>query len=228
MEGFPKALIEQDFAAFPTQDPKISAARKAEEVKRSNDRKSKARKPTKQDIETAHEISEKMTAEQEADVRQQKLRKINLYYQHLGHKINYKPKTKPNGRSSVAYLDEIIFNIETDLGVGQGMDLACEGYAGAMKGLEKVTHFFNPLGLRLSGPAYSLSSTVEANRDSWKDLMTEFAIKYESWFTMSVEKRILFFSFQMISTVHAANSLRMAEATQATASEKVKEAAEGL
>ncbi len=228
MEGFDSNIASGDFAAFPTLDPKVSAARKAEEVKRSNEAKKRQRKPTKADVETVKEIAEKKAEVDEGEMRAARLRKIDLYMTHLGHKINYKPKTKPSSRSSIAYLDEVIFNIETDLGVGQGMDMAQAGYLQALKLLEQSTHYFNPLGLQLSGPKFSLGQTAEKSHDAWKDMLTEFAIKYENWFVMSVEKRILFFTFQMIATVDAANKVNIAQGIQMEADEDVVNAAEGL
>ena len=211
MEGSITAIAEMDMQNFPQTDPKIKAAEDKERKKKMDERRKMEAKPrkkvTRAEVNEMERLAAEATPEPEATFDTYgALRKIELYYAKLGKKIKYKPKRKPTVKSSPEELQEILFNIEQDLAIGQGIDVCTTAYPAGMAAIEQIHYKFNPLGLQLRG----LGQAVEEKRDVWEDLMVEFAIKHEDWFAMGVEKRIIFFTVQVIMAVDGANRLNSA------------------
>ena len=222
MEGAITGIAELDMQHFPQQDPKVRAAEEKERQKQQKERKRlqpKPRKVTKAEVNEMERLAAEATPPPEFDCHAA-LRKIELYFAKLGHKIKYKPKRKPTVKSTPEELQDILYNIEQDLAIGQGMDVCIEGYRAGMHGVETLHHMFNPLGLDLNG----LGAAVDEKRDVWQDLMIEFAIKHEDWFAMGVEKRIIFFTVQTIMAVDGANRLNSALRNQTAPAAVVAEA----
>jgi len=226
MEGAISAIAEFDSQGFSQVDPKVRLAEEKERQKKMKEREKLSKKPsrkiTKADIDKMEEMAAKDAPEVEFDSNAA-LRKIELYYAKLGHKIKYKPKRKPTAKTSPEELQDILFNIERDLSIGQGVDICVTGYSTGMSGLETLHRIYNPLGLQLKG----LGKATEEAKPLWEDLMVEFAIKHEDWFAMGVEKRILFFTAQLVMSVDAANRVATVM-DSATVPAEVVEAAEDL
>lgn len=139
------------------------------------------------------------------------VRKIEQYVLHFKDKLKFSVPKRVSIKMPVVELEAIVHGIETDLGMTGGIQTAHATFAEFGSVLETITARFNPLGLKLSSPV-SLDKTVKTNADAWRDLVTEFAIKYQAMFCSPVEVRLLFFVSTMVLTVHRANT--SAEAMQ--------------
>lgn len=195
----PDDLLQKDLSTFPTQDPRLTAElakqhKQALAAQKQADKEEAA--AVKKALATAPPPPKASTknappsVKQEIAQRELKAHKIRLYYDKLGHKLSSKcPKTLPKTDEG---LDEILQQIECELHSAGGIEQAGQLYLQSLVGLEELSHHFNPLGLVLSGPAASLSSTVAHNKEKWNDLMTEVAIANAEWFMVSVHQKCIF------------------------------------
>ena len=92
--------------------------------------------------------------------------------------------------------------------------MAASLYETGMGAVQDVTAYWNPMKLKLAGPNVDLKNTIAASRDSWVPLMEELAIKYERWFAIGPEKRLLMMTVSMVMAVHRANSAKIPDAQQ--------------
>lgn len=166
-------------------------------------------------------------AEDTAESRAAMVRKIHQYQEKLGHLLTSKPP-KVSVKTDVDRLREVLYNVETDIAMRGAIENAGAMYMNAMVLLEQSTQVFNPLGLQLAGPAAGLANTVAANKARWDDIVTEVAIKYGEWLAVGPEKRLLFFTVQMVLGVHQANVVGGSLAEQRRASPDLAAAAEDL
>lgn len=190
--------------------------------------KQESQKLTKKQIEAMKQMNKvvdekkaERTVEQEAAERAQLLRKIQNYQKHFPEKTAGLAPKRMSVKHSATELKTIVEQIETELGMSGGIEFVVNSFSNAGSVLENLTDRWNPLGLQLRGPI-SLDQTLRANRANWEPLAVEFAIKYERWFCMGVEARIISFFATLVLTVHRANSSGQA-AMAAAAAGKGKE-----
>lgn len=232
MNAPPDDLFRMD-DTIPTEDPAIAASQAKQRAAFEKEQKALAAQEKKMQAEEAKKVKkdmerpghkEKAAAEVSARTRENKAHKIRLYYEKLGHKLSTKaPKTLP---TDDAKLDELLASIECELHSNGGIEQAGVAFISGMAAVEQLTAVFNPLGLQLSGPAASLSSTVAQNKAKWDELITEFAISNAEYFMIGPGKRLLMFSVQMVMAVDSAN--KAAAGRSAPASEAAMKAAADL
>jgi hypothetical protein len=230
MQAPPDDLFQRD-STIPTEDPGVAANRVKQQQQLKKEQAALEAQEKKRAAEEAKRVKkdmatpgtkEKAAAIVTADKRELKKHKIRLYYEKLGHKLSSKPpKTLP---SDDAAIDELLASIECELHSNGGIEQAGTAYLSGMAAIEQLTAVYNPLGLQLSGPAASLSSTVSQNKEKWDELITEFAISNAEWFMIGPGKRLLMFTMQMVMAVDGANKAaigmrRNASAATAAAAE---------
>ena len=221
MDGIAAADAKRFGAPVPT---KQTAAAKKE---------NKARL-TKQQVEAMKEMNKvvaednaKRTAEQEAAERAQLLRKIANYQKHFPEKTAGLVPKRLTPKTGATELRTIVEQIETELGMTGGIEIVMSAFANSGAVIEQITDRFNPLGLQLRGPV-SLDASVRASRQQWEHLAVELAIKYERYFCMGVEARILSFFATMVVTVHRANKSGAYAAAAQAAGKGKEEASDDL
>jgi len=215
MEAVPDDLLQHDLHTFPRDDPSVLA--KQAQINAAAERELKARAAAEAKERKAEEAQVKRAmamptkAQRDANavdargVRKRELmaHKIRLYYKLLGHRLSSKePKTLPKDDES---LTELLAQVETELQSKGGIESAGKLMVGSAFALEQLNQQFNPFGLMLSGPAASLTSTVQANKSEWDELVTEFAIANAEWFVVGPGKRLMGFMLQMVQVVDGAN-----------------------
>lgn len=211
MQAPPDDLFQRD-STIPTEDPAIAASRVKQQQQLAKERAALEAQEKKRAAEEAKKVKkdmatpgakEKAAAAVTAEKRELKKHKIRLYFEKLGHKLSMKPpKSLPNDDAAI---DELLASIECELHSNGGIEQAGTAYLSGMAAIEQLTTFYNPLGLALSGPAASLSSTVAQNKEKWDELITEFAISNAEWFMVGPGKRLIMFTMQMVMAVDGAN-----------------------
>ncbi len=238
MQAPPDDLFQKDMSSFPTVDPATAAALAKQQAQIDKERKSAEAERKRQEKEE-EKLAKKMndmpiraptTKQVVISVDKQmaaltlKKQKIKLYFAKLGHKLSIKePKALPEDAAKV---DDLLTAIETELHSNGGIEQAAGLYVQGMFGLEILSHTFNPLGLRLSGPAAGLTNTIQKNREKWDELVTEFAIANAEWFMAGPFRRLVSFTVQTVLAVDAAN--RGGEGGQKPAPKEKQEEAEEL
>lgn len=201
-----------DLKAMPARRPpteaelrKLIAAQEKAEKKQAQQARDAHKK---MQTETKKVAAKKAPAPKVNDVGKRKavlLRQIDQYTQKLGHKLKIKVPKRVTLNTNVEELQSIVDSIETDLGMTGGIDQAAAVFSEAGGVVEMIVDAWNPLGLQLSAPV-SLDQTLRANQESWQDLVTEFAIKYQALFCTGVEMRMLMFVGTLVATVHRTNA----------------------
>lgn len=177
---------------------------------------------TKAQIEATKKLAEEINEEEEKVQRVGLVRKINLYLDLLGHKLNHKPR-KASTKETLKSLHTKLEEIEAELRLGSGLEAAKGMYQYALVSAEQVTkHVWNPLGWDLTG----LGAAAARNKEIWEDLVTEFAIKHNSWFAQSVETRLIFATVTLMVAVDQTNKTRRAGGMPVP--EEMKRKGEGL
>jgi len=194
MEAIPDDLFQHDAHTFPRDDPAVLAkqaainAAAAKEQKAQEAAEAKARKAEEATVKKSLAMPTKAQRDAMVDAKVVKKRemlahKIRLYFRLLPHRISIKePKTLPKDEEGLL---ELLATIETELCSKGGIESASKVMVGLAFGIEQVNQQFNPFGLMLSGPAASLTSTVQANQKEWDDTVTEFAIANAEYFMVS-------------------------------------------
>ena len=210
--------VEFDMGMFPQHapDPKAEAAAKK---KKEAERKKKKTPLSKGQIEAADKLAQKAKHEKEAEEKRATVRRVQQYIKHFGDKIETKLPRNFGTKMSLEDLKEIERNVELDLHSQGGTEYACSLYEHGIGFLQDMSNYYNPLGLALSGPVADLKGTVAAQRSGWVPIMEELAIKYERWFAVGPERRLLFFTASLLTLVHRANSVpqQMEQRAQETA-----------
>lgn len=237
MQAVPEEVIQADLKGFPVHDPAKQAAlersakkmaKEREEQQRREERERKRMQKDMKEVQAMPVAKPKPTDSPTAALRRRELKahKIRLYFANLGHKIHVKePKTLPKSEEE---LDELLMAIQLELQSSGGIEQADQLMMQGCFAVEKLTEHFNPLGLMLSGPAASLTQTVQANKDKWQDVMVEFAVENAEWFMMGPGKRLLGIVVMTVMAVDGANKSAIAARSREPAPEEAKEKAEDL
>ncbi len=201
-----ESLIDEDFASFSQQVPPTEAELKAEAKKRAAAEKAAAPKgPTKAQMNATLKMG---AAEQHAEELEEKLmlvRRIKQYHAKFGDRISTKlPKTF-GAKQTLEELKEMLRSIELDLS-SAGATMTCTTLlAAALQGVQHLSVLYPAMDVRLSGPRADLMQTFAAQQSTWMPIVEEFAIKYERWFAVGVEKRALFYIASLVLLVNRAN-----------------------
>lgn len=127
------------------------------------------------------------------------LDKIAAYKERFPH---LKSRNKVSAKSAQEELEDEIHFIELQLGGKNDANLGCMIFIGAMTGLEKVSQYYNPLGLQLQG----LGSVAKENIGQFQDTIDEIMIKYSANVSCPAEYRLAMSVGILVMTVHSANS----------------------
>ena len=147
-------------------------------------------------------------------------RKIQLYYEKLGHKLSSKaPRKLPNNLEELLDIKE---GIETELNCNGGIEGAKAAYLGGVNAVEQLAPLL-PWDIRVQGT----TRVLQQNPSAWEDLICQCSIEYAEYFMMSPFKRLLMFTVVTMSSVHQANSA-MGVAPNYQPSEDLSKEAEDL
>lgn len=136
-----------------------------------------------------------------AEEREELIRKIEGYYNVCGHRIK---RTKPRRMESlsIAELQTLLGRIESDLNSFGGKEALWRGICLAAQ----VAENFETEDFRLSGPLCSFSATIEESQGAMEETLDELAVKYGSWLAVPPEVRLVGSLAILIREVAAANA----------------------
>jgi len=201
-----ESLIGEDFEAFPQAPPPTEQELKAMQKKRAAEEKAaKPKGVTAAQIKAVKEMSAADRHAEELPLKQDLVRRIKQYHAKFGSQIGTKLPRGFGVKNSLEDLQQLMHDIELDVNSASAQHTAVALFAGAFQGFQQLTQLYNPLDLRLSGPRADLVSTLQAQQSTWMPMIEEFAIKYEKWFAVGVEKRLLFYAAGVILLVNKAN-----------------------
>lgn len=195
------ADVENDFTTFPSQvpPPPPTAAEKRAAEKRNA--------PTKAQLDAAADLANAAKHENELAQKTDLVRRARQYIKNFPNKVQTKLPRNFGVQLSLDEIKDTVHNIELDLNSTNGTEYACMAYEQGIGVLQDVTKIYNPLKLALSGPVADVRGAVAANREMWMPIMQEIAIKYERFFAMGPERRLLFFTVSLLMQVHRANTM---------------------
>ena len=193
-----------DYAAFTAPDPAVLEKKRKEQEKQrpKQQQQRKPQKLTAAQMKAAQDVTDKMSEMAEMRERASLVRKIRKYVEKFPDRIDTKVPRTISVKAKLSDLIQLKQDIEADLGMSGGTEMAIAGYSSALKGLEVANvqlGWFRFLDLR------NLSEGVDGTREQWQPLIEEFVIKHEEWFSMRVEYRIIAFTAQLVMKVHQAN-----------------------
>jgi hypothetical protein len=201
MPPLPPGMAAGDTAMFDLKPP-VDKTAQAAKKKQQDELKKRDAEMRKKQMEMTEKLIETTKDEDTAEERASLVRKIHAYNKKFSEKLKGMNITQAKGqKATIEELRQQLSDIEHELGKSGGIELAAETYVGLMKTAEQVHYGWNPLKLKLAG----LGQVTEDNHEKLVDLLEEFAIKHEKWFSQSVEVRILAFTAMLIRTVHSAN-----------------------
>lgn len=198
-----ESQIDEDFEAFPQRPPPTDAELKAAQKERLAAEKAAAKQAPKVAAAAAKMEQEKAVFDTKEE-RALLMRRIKQYYAKFGERITT-PLPKTLAKQTLEQLQELLRSVELDISCAGATETCAGLLVASLQGVQQLTTVFNPLDLRLSGPRADLVQTFAAQRSTWLPIVEEFAIKYERWFAIGVEKRLLFYLASVILLVNRAN-----------------------
>ena len=211
------AQVSEDFAAFTAPDPvKAAEAKKAEAAAK------KGKKETMgQNAKVVDEMSEKAKEDKEAAEKSRLLTQIGDYVKHIK---EYYPEREAyikvpknlSAKSTIQELKVYVKDLENELGKKGALDIVKGMWVKGLEFFEKVNED-ERFGLNVTGlghvARYSVAPRANPLGQNHPPLpgpavptLAEFSIKYASWFSSSVEARMVMMVFEMISGVHRMNT----------------------
>ncbi len=113
-----------------------------------------------------------------------------------------KSRNKISGKSTIEEIEDEIHFYQQQLGTKDG-NMASTVLVAAMAGVEQITeHYWNPLGLQLSG----LAKVTKDNQGEFQPILDELMIKYGASMYVSPEMRLCGLVATLMYTVHSANT----------------------
>lgn len=224
-----ESQIDEDFETFPQRPPPTDAEVKAAQKERIAAEKAAAKQAPKVAAAAAKMQEEKSAADTKEE-RALLVRRIKQYYAKFGERITTPLPRAFGTKQTLEQLQELLRSVELDISCAGATETCAGLLVASLQGVQQLTTVFNPLDLRLSGPRADLVQTFAAQRSTWLPIVEEFAIKYERWFAIGVEKRLLFYLASVILLVNRANkeAPEMEANAQAPADEDVLSKANAL
>lgn len=225
MPSLPPGMITDDVAMFaPTPKDGKGLARKMMDEQAKLEARDKPPKISSAQLKAAEKVGEAMQETQEKPQREMYIRKITAYKKKFAEKLQDIAVPKDLSKKSAFELKLMHDEIVATLGRSSGVELCAFAVATGMKWGEQLHYTWNPAKLNLSGLG---AATEAAMPTTFLPLLEEFVIKYDSWFTSSVETRIVQAVIGLVMAVHRANSDQskqfMERATQKNASADLSE-----
>lgn len=209
-------LASDDFAAFTAPDPAAMASQKKEAETKAKEREKKEKILKPEQLKAAKELTESMKADKEASEKSDLIQRIRDYLkliqEYHPERLEYVRVPKTFGpKNTVDELRVWVKDLENELGKKGGLDTVKMLWVEGLKLAEKSGSMF---GLNLKGCGIVAENSV-ANRQlpdgsvvvgPAVPTLAEFAVKYSSWFSTSVEMRLALMTMNIISAVHRMNS----------------------
>ena len=127
---------------------------------------------------------------------------LDKYGQYRERFPDLKSRNKLSGKSTIEEIEDEIHFYQQQLGTKDG-NLASTVLVAAMAGVEQITeHYWNPLGLQLSG----LAKVTKDNQGEFQPILDELMIKYGASMYVSPEMRLCGLVATLMYTVHSANT----------------------
>jgi hypothetical protein len=207
------AQVSDDFGAFTAPDPVIAA----EQKKQAQAKKEKGTKTATNNTKVIDEMSEKIRDEKEAAEKSALLTRIGDYLKHFKEyfpdRVEYlKVPKNLSAKNTVQELRVYVKDLENELGKRGALDYVKMGWVEGLKLFELVNKDeifgLNVKGLGQVGQASVLPRQTPHGIVPGPVVPTlaEFAIKYGSWFSSSVEARVVMMFFELVSGVHRMNT----------------------
>ena len=113
-----------------------------------------------------------------------------------------KKRNNISGKSSLEEIEDELHYYELQLGSqGGGQQLSSTVLYGSMIGIERLTDYWNPLGLNLTG----LGAVTQQNMEQFQPILDELMIKHDAGMYTSPEWRLALAIGATVMTVNAAN-----------------------
>lgn len=242
------AQVQSDMSAFSQAPPEEREKAEKEMAKRQKEAEARMKAAKKQaellqpkQLEMAQKLVDLEKEEDSPEEKARLIRKIQAYLKKFKGRLENVtiPKTF-SAKNSVEDLRGYIATIEAELGRKGGAEIAQRLYVEGLKAVESYTNHGQLVGMNLHNLGLVAEGQTLQRRLPSGEIITppigvlleEFAIKYDDWFTSSVETRLLVATAEMVLAVHKMNSpeaqegLRRAQETEA--SDDTKEKAEAL
>jgi len=127
---------------------------------------------------------------------------LDKYGQYRERFPDLKSRNKISGKSTIEEIEDEIHFYQQQLGTKDG-NMASTVLVAAMAGVEQITeHYWNPLGLQLSG----LAKVTKDNQGEFQPILDELMIKYGASMYVSPEMRLCGLVATLMYTVHSANT----------------------
>lgn len=224
----------EDFGAFTAPDPAVAEANKKakEKAQEAAAKKNAMPKGSQKEID---KMMEKTTTEKEAGIKSQLLQQISDYQKHIREyfpeRVEFIKVPKNLGpKNTVEELRVYVKDLENELGKKGALDV--------IKGLwVKGFEFFETFnegqrfGLNVSGIGQVAKNSIaprmipqtgETIPGPAVPTLAEFSIKYASWFSTSVEARMVMMVFEIVTGVHRMNT-QVTDVQKAATKETSKE-----
>ncbi len=149
-------------------------------------------------------------AEEEREVKEGLLRKIEMYYKFFEDKCwaTSTRKTKWSYRSSVKELEEEVKRCKKELDIERGYNALQKGHIFLVYGLEKLA--IEGFGV----PVHGVTKRAAESAQIFEDELKEIAIDHSDWFTMGAKGRYALQLFSLFNTVLNENR-KLMQATMA-------------
>lgn len=229
--------VTEDFGAFTAPPPEVmaAAAKAREKAKEAAAKKSAIPKDAKKAID---ETMLQAKAEKEASEKSKLLQQISDYQKHIREyfpdRVDFIKVPKNVGpKNSVEELRVYVKDLENELGKKGALEVVKGLWIKGFQALEKVNEG-ERFGLNLTGIGSIAAGSVAMRQTQHGELipgpavptLAEFSIKYASWFSTSVEARMVMMVFEMVTGVHQMNTQVQPAAAKATTKEASKQTAD--
>ena len=186
---------------LPTEEPK----------KKKEQKKKEPHKVTAADEKVARKLAAEDKAKHEIDEKRAIVRKVNRYMKKFGDRIDVKLPRGFSTKMKLEDLQEVLQEIELELASAGGVNYVASLYAAGMGFVQDISAMYaartGKQVLALSGPAADVRGSLLAQQQEWVPIIEELAIKYERWFAVGPERRLLFFTASLVTMVHRANTV---------------------
>lgn len=233
---------QEDFKTFMEADPAL----KKEQKKEADAAKKQKGELTKEQVKLAGKFTEEMKQQKqeqvEAKEKEELIRKLGDYIAHMKQYYPEKlealkvPKTF-GAKNTLQELRVWVLQAEHELNKTGGLQTLEAAWRHGFAALEKFNSQFDPLGLDLTNLGTAAKFSLEPRQVQTeqgvivvpgpaKPLLSEFAVKYSSWFSSSVEWRLGLMVVQMVIAVDTAN--KQGKKMEKPATEESKDAVNNL
>ncbi len=204
MPDMPAGLASEDLGLFrqETAGQQSAAQKILEQQKKMEERDKKVLGPKQ--MEGAEKFAEQIRGEDERAKRQELVRHIKAYKTTFPSRLESIVLPKDfDTKLSLDKLQQLHDDIVKQLGRGGGVNWLVFGWNQLVQNVETYHHVVNPFGWNLNGLGMMANTVMQKET---MPLLEEVAIKYDAWFSHSVEARLVQHFAGLIMTTHRLNS----------------------